>query len=145
MVKHVTSQDALESFYQAVVKASQTGRWLGVVFSVDKEGRMTTFRTTSEFPTDRFGDSVLALAYDLQGERLQWANVATSPLPIAPEFMRGVGEMQKPGMRFPCEEPGSQHAAKQVRGVEKAVAETLGKMLPGVRDSSLKDGPGGEN
>ncbi len=82
MRKHDTEEDARECLEDALVKASESGRWMAAVWSA-KDGRVEMVRkTTFNFPMNQFLAAAGLLTQDCLAELI--ADGAKANLPVAP-------------------------------------------------------------
>lgn len=90
--QHSTPEEARQRFQMSVDNTIAQDRWLGVVFSVGEDGRLSLSRTRHRFPTERLGEALALLRANLAEDALG-APTPIEPLPLAPELVEQAGQI----------------------------------------------------
>jgi hypothetical protein len=87
---HNAKGEAIESFQRAFIDYARSEKWMGAVWRVKDDGNVELFRTTWEFPKNKFVMAIAELNEAVNAEKA-WGVLPAEPLPRASIF-RGIEE-----------------------------------------------------
>jgi hypothetical protein len=101
--KHGSVAEARKAFQDALDEVPFRGPFMAALFTIGADGLVNVFRTSFDFPTNRFDAASSTLIKDLREEVAGINQLPAEPLPLAP------------GVRLPMTEGQKKQICREIR------------------------------